>query len=256
VYGANTCNNTCNNTIGQYWDGSLRCQLCGPKCYMCSGSATLCTQCYASQNRIISGNTCICHPLGYYDDGSSLTCPACHYSCRSCTGPSASQCIDCLASSFRTAFINSCFCNPGYYDVGVSLCSSCHYTCQTCSSWNSNNCVTCSAANFREINSVAGTCGCMVGYYNSGTNPQCALCHYSCWTCSNTGISACSTCNNTMEFRVATPVAGQCQCITGYYDSNTEICQPCHVTCFTCDGPGRIDCKGCDNTKFRALQSG
>ncbi len=98
----------------------------------------------------MSGNDCICDPIGRYDDNSSLICPACHYSCRSCTGPSASQCIDCANTTFRTVLINSCVCNPRYYDLSPnSICASCHYTCYTCSSGTSTTCLTCLASDFR-----------------------------------------------------------------------------------------------------------
>lgn len=138
--------------------------------------------------------------MGYYDDGSSLTCPKCHYSCRSCTGPSSSQCIDCSTTSHRTISINSCFCDPRYYDNGFNaICVSCHYTCYTCSSNTATTCLTCAVTDFRNILSTNNSCPCMVGYYTLvSPNSVCALCHYSCWTCTNTGPSACSSCNSTV----------------------------------------------------------
>ena len=192
------CNNTCNNTIGQYYDSARKCLPCGVYCYTCSGASHLCNQCVASQNRILSGNDCICNPIGFFNDWTSITCPTCHHSCRSCTGPSASQCIDCTTTSFRTVSINSCFCNARYYDNGVVICANCHYTCFTCTDNANTNCDTCAATNFRQILSSNNSCPCMIGYYNIGINPVCLLCHYSCWTCSSSSITGCVTCNNTV----------------------------------------------------------
>jgi len=256
VYGQNKCDSTCNGTIQQYPDANRKCQLCDPICYTCSGASYLCDGCHSSQNRIISGDNCICNPVGFYDDGSSLTCPSCHYSCRTCTGPSASQCIDCSTTSHRTIEINSCFCNPRYYDNGLAICSSCHFTCYTCSSSTSTSCLTCAVSDFRIILSSNNSCPCMVGYYSlSSPNSVCALCHYSCWTCTGSGKSACASCNTTTEFRSSTSLP-QCPCNNGYFDNGTEICAICHVTCATCNGPTQYDCLSCDNLKFRSLQSG
>ncbi len=90
VYNSSMCDATCNSTIHQYPDASKVCQLCSLICYTCSGTPNYCTSCYQAQNRILSGNTCICDPINYYDDGVNLVCPICDYSCKSCTGPTPS----------------------------------------------------------------------------------------------------------------------------------------------------------------------
>ena len=151
VLNSNACDSTCNGWIEQYADlVDRKCQLCGPLCYKCSGASYMCDDCYVSQNRIISGDSCICNTVGFYDDGTSQTCPSCHYSCRSCTGPSASQCIDCSTTSHRTIDINSCFCDKRYFDNGSNqICSNCDYTCLTCSAAAATNCLTCAASDFR-----------------------------------------------------------------------------------------------------------
>ena len=80
TYNSNGCDSTCNNWIEQYADNNRKCQLCGPLCYKCSGTADMCDECYVSQRRILSGDNCVCNLIGTYDDNSQ-TCPQCHYSC-------------------------------------------------------------------------------------------------------------------------------------------------------------------------------
>lgn len=254
AYGQNSCNSTCAAGIKQYPDANRKCKPCGIYCYRCSGNYDLCDDCYVSHNRILSGDDCNCLTIGYYDDGSSLICPSCHYSCRSCTGPSASQCIDCWTTGHRTIDINSCFCDLKFYDAAGPVCVACHYSCLTCTGASNNNCLTCKATDFREVNSVLNTCPCMIEYYNNNTD-KCVLCHYSCWTCSGPGTTNCLTCNTTVEFRIK-DASNSCPCSLGYYDSGSQVCSICHVTCSGCDGPGRNDCTSCDNAKYRAIMPG
>lgn len=128
--------------------------------------------CQTSHNRILSGNTCVCDVAGgFYDDLTSLTCPQCHYTCKTCNGGTSSQCITCLSTSFRTHTSNSCPCNSGYYDAGAAVCVICHYTCRTatCTGATATTCATCNAAKMRTY--IAGTtCGCMTGYFDNSTS--------------------------------------------------------------------------------------
>lgn len=142
VYGQNMCDSNCNNSIGQYPDVNNYCQLCSVYCFKCAGSANLCTQCVAAQNRIKNGNICMCDPNGYYDDLSSLVCPKCYYTCLTCSGPSAGQCITCPLPliTFRVMSINTCLCIDRYYDSGAQICANCHHSCLTCSSSTSTTC--------------------------------------------------------------------------------------------------------------------
>lgn len=156
----------------------------------------MCTACYTvTQNRILDGNTCVCNSIGYYDDGSSVTCPSCSYTCRTCTGGSSAQCIDCLSTNLRTFDLGTCPCNPYYYDNGAPMCVACDRTCYTCSAGGSSNCITCNAADFRLVTNV-NTCPCIVGYYDVSPNSICSTCLYSCYTCSGSHTT-CTSCNLT-----------------------------------------------------------
>lgn len=120
TYGSNNCTDTCNNWIGQYANASRFCQPCGIFCYMCSQTADNCTACYSIQNRVLVNNTCLCDANGgFYDDGSSINCSKCDYTCASCSGPGGGACLTCSSSSYRTFNSNSCVCNVGYYDSGA-----------------------------------------------------------------------------------------------------------------------------------------
>ena len=119
--------------------------------------------CFNTQNRVLAGNTCVCDiAAGFYDDLSSLACPQCQYSCKTCNGGTSSQCSSCLSTNFRTYVINACPCNTGYYDAGASVCVSCHYTCRTatCTNSGATQCATCNSAKFRTY-LANSSCGCM-----------------------------------------------------------------------------------------------
>ena len=181
---SDSCQTHCNNWIEQYADASNFCRLCGDKCYKCENSADYCLECYSVQNRVSngSGGCLFDQARGYYDDGSSLVCPSCHYSCDTCSAGGATHCLSCLASSHRALANNSCPCVDGYYDWNSSVCVGCHYTCSggTCSSYTSNRCLSCNTSAHRTWHSNL-TCGCAARHYDGGSNiEECAPCHYSC----------------------------------------------------------------------------
>lgn len=154
-YNANTCTDTCNGWITQYANATRYCQPCGIYCYTCNATSTNCTACYNSQNRVlIAGGTCSCDAVGgFYDDGTSVICPKCNYTCETCSGVGGGACLSCTSTSFRTFNLNSCVCNPGRYDSGAETCSACNYACgsASCNGSNINNCLTCNSTAHRYI---------------------------------------------------------------------------------------------------------
>jgi hypothetical protein len=62
-------------------------------------------------------------------------------------------------------------------------------------------------------------------------------------TCS--AFSVCTSCYPvTTQFR--TLLNNYCRCTAGYYDNNINpICQPCHYSCQTCNGPLNTNCLTC-----------
>jgi hypothetical protein len=64
--------------IGQYFDsGAVICETCLYSCLTCQ-NPTSCLTC--PPTRSLSMSACLCLQK-YYDDGTSLNCQACHYSC-------------------------------------------------------------------------------------------------------------------------------------------------------------------------------
>lgn len=225
---------------------NMVCYKCHSQCSKCTGPNTNeCQACYTTQNRVLNGTTCMCQIYYFYDNGVDI-CAACHYSCLSCSAGTNSSCTACNATDYRyndTAF--SCPCNPGYYDGGGKTCVKCHFSCLTCSNGANNNCITCPSmtTTFRNISS--NTCVCIAGYWDAGTT-ICSQCHYSCKTCSTGSTSsACDTCEATAKRTYTNTTAKTCPCNGGYYDAGVAVCQICHSTCKTCNGPANTDCTGC-----------
>jgi proprotein convertase subtilisin/kexin type 5 len=113
-----------------YQTGPSSCSPCHYSCATCNGpSASSCQSCDivppVGTNRLLNGGQCICFS-GYFDNPSTGTCEACHYSCNSCNGGSSTNCLSCNASMFRQMVNQQCQCNPGYLDPGSALCQ-----CQT-----------------------------------------------------------------------------------------------------------------------------
>ena len=93
AYNDYRCTDDCGT--GYYPNATRYCQLCDSLCYTCTDFTT-CTACHNSQNRVVNGSTCSCDVAGgFYDDGTSLVCPACNYTCKTCSGPSGGQCLSC-----------------------------------------------------------------------------------------------------------------------------------------------------------------
>ncbi len=184
----------------QYPNSTRYCLPCGVYCYMCVNTANYCTACFSIQNRVIKANgTCACDTdTGFYDDGTSLICPSCYYSCETCYAGTVSSCLSCSATNHRVLVNNTCHCMTGYFDNGAETCVPCYYTCAsaTCSGSSGTNCLSCNALQFRVI--LANyTCACLPGYYDNGTTSEtCSPCLYSCLTCWDTNIF-CTSCSIT-----------------------------------------------------------
>lgn len=90
------CSDNCNASIQQYANATRYCQPCDSKCYRCITTATTCTACYSGQNRILSAASCVCDVAGgFYDDGTSMVCPPCNYTCKTCSGGGGGNCLTC-----------------------------------------------------------------------------------------------------------------------------------------------------------------
>ncbi len=60
-----------------------------------------CSSCPLNANRNLTSNTCVCNN-GFYDDGASISCQPCHFSCAKCNGPNNNNCTTCNAAHKRS----------------------------------------------------------------------------------------------------------------------------------------------------------
>jgi hypothetical protein len=63
---------------------------------------------------ILITDKCDCPPQTYFDGESR--CPACDYTCLSCSNQSNNSCTTCNNTDNRTLINSSCPCNPFYMD--------------------------------------------------------------------------------------------------------------------------------------------
>lgn len=105
------------------YNNALNCLVCKSTCKTCVTAFSTCQSCHSSQNRVLSGTTCICAD-GWYEklpSGSTDICPQCLYPCRTCVNY-ANTCTSCPPGSFRNSSNLYCACLDGYYDNGVPIC--------------------------------------------------------------------------------------------------------------------------------------
>lgn len=224
------------------------CTPCAYSCQTCITQADNCVLCDGSKYRYYYNNgssgkgECLCY-TGYYDDGTSMLCQSCHYSCLTCT--SRSSCTSCPSSRvFDTSNIY-CVCSSQMYQNSTSLsCSACHYSCANCSAIDV--CTSCNTVSMYRIpDNLYNTslCICSNGYYSDGTHELCLPCNSKCSTCSS--YTLCTACNLTTTFRVLDTNTSTCICTFGYYESTIDnLCHICHPSCVSCNnGISCLTCK-------------
>ncbi|KAL4449624.1 hypothetical protein ABPG74_007447 [Tetrahymena malaccensis] len=215
-------------------------------------NAIQCLQCFQNPalNRSSTGN-CQCLS-GFFDDGSSVQCVQCNYTCKQCNNQN--ECSLCDNTKFRQLKPPSqCECQPGYYDDGANqICQQCPYNCQQCQIQGSK--VICTACNtngtFRQNDQM---CSCSSGYYDSG-QLTCSQCEKGCSSCDQTGKCQ-NNCPQNCIFCDSPTVCTRCkpltylvnqQCQTQcnsnqYADDSQQICVPCPNFCDKCS----LDPKKC-----------
>ncbi|CAD8125277.1 unnamed protein product [Paramecium sonneborni] len=232
------------------------CLFCDQSCLTCSGPSNLqCTQCLdeSISNRIFFDNSCLCK-LGYADYKiKESKCGKCHPRCRTCfqaaDETTNQNCLTCFPGE------NQCQDNYGEGNDASNICLPCHYTCGRCFNSEHTGCIFCLDSSNRYLQ-TSGECLCKPSYYDDQTNNiQCETCHYSCKECIDSPEKdACIKCP---ESRVSSdPSAGQFQCICesshNFDDGFQILCQQCHYSCLTCNGPFSSNCLTCDTT-YRQL---
>ncbi|EAS03999.2 EGF-like domain protein (macronuclear) [Tetrahymena thermophila SB210] len=160
------------------------------------------------------------------------------------------KCVGCLQSNFCTACDvtknriygkgYNCSCRQGYFEDNDENCIKCaDQNCSVCSSTQTSSCIQC----YSGYQLVSSQCSnCPLGYFYDTSN--CIRCNFNCSSCSS--LSQCITCNPYNPLIVQSPPT--CACKDGYYlDSINQICQKCHASCNTCNGPFSNQCLTCSN---------
>ncbi|CAD8214206.1 unnamed protein product [Paramecium octaurelia] len=241
------------------------CQKCHSDCYNCKGPYNNdCTECGdpSIYYKYIENGSCFCLERTFMQiqsDGNSI-CKPCHSLCQKCYQPQDSTtnqyCTMCIAGQRRVLTGDyRCICQDGYGSDGISdNCIKCHYSCKSCNGPLETDCTQCSSAAQRYL-TFENKCACNQAYYDPGfKDPNCLLsCHHSCTSCTVFGQDQCTSCSSTRHAdRVG--ASFQCLCNDSHYYSDPFFleCQPCHLTCKTCNGIYETNCLTCDTT-YREL---
>jgi hypothetical protein len=189
-------------------------------------------------------------------------CKVCHSSCKTCSGPLASDCNLCWEDTtvnyFTTAGLKLA---KAVYETTVgSEMSRRMLVAITCSASNTGcvaNCASCKVGNSSFcLHPLSGfyltqdhTLGCNAGAtgvykYQIANGDVCGSCPPRCTNCVNS--YTCTSCQ--VGYPYFDPVAISCvaSCPTGFFPAVGNICQACHSSCATCQGPGPAECLTCN----------
>ncbi|CAD8182060.1 unnamed protein product [Paramecium octaurelia] len=175
---------------------NIQCLRCHYSCVLCSNSIEkdTCLQCpetrQPSDPQAIQCE-CVCSSSNYFDDGFSLDCQQCDWTCQTCYGPYSSNCLTCDLT-YRQLVQSSFVCSIGYYEIGQLECAKCYYSCQQCFDNAEEDCIVCSLdLHFRQLK--GNTCKCIDGYQEQPGLAQCKKCSYK--ACSGLDENNCFTCD-------------------------------------------------------------
>ena len=265
--GNSQCRSTCGTSY--YLDMATQwCYRCFGACLECSSvEANGCTACLqAGATPYFSAGQCLSecpsglfqykNPAGYQQcietcgDGFAIIgqtiCEKCHFSCQTCSGPTANECLQCeVNGQFPYAMENQCLRScpkDTFHLVMASGFKGCVASCQS-------------------------------KYFVDPNSNTCLICHQTCGSCSGPDQYQCTTCDLSGSFPYA--LDGEClascppdtsidqksgvqickrTCKDGSaYVPSTNKCEKCHSSCATCSSPADTSCLTC--TEARPLWS-
>ncbi|KCV68162.1 TKL protein kinase [Fonticula alba] len=205
-----------------------RCLPCHPSCDQCSP-----TRCVPA-----------C-PVGYNTSASG--CSQCGPHCSSCSD-AAELCTLCERGWLlhSAECVASC---PSSTLAEGGLCAACHGSCASCYGSGVGQCLTCGPDTPLH---VAGHCfsDCPAGMFES--DGLCLPCDGSCASCLEVGSDRCTSCPGD-----AVLSEGFClrECPAGEFAPGLagdpgRVCESCHASCRTCNGPGPDGCTSCLGTSL------
>ncbi|KAL4470382.1 hypothetical protein ABPG74_011993 [Tetrahymena malaccensis] len=249
------------------------CSKCDSSCKDCLGSATSCTLC--NYPLVLDKGSCksTCSQGEYVDN--TYTCQQCNSECGSCFGQSynctsctnKNQFIDLISPTIPGKYTckNSCN-NPitAYRDAN-NYCQPCSPNCYQCSG-SANNCVSCLGNQFLQSSVDANnnpiqicTQNCPITSYQDPTSGSCKACDSSCYSCSSSLATNCTSCKSpnilTVNLLQNFYCAPSCNLANGYFMSYRNLtinntlqqvptCEQCSSSCSLCqDSPSKcIQC--------------
>ncbi|EAS02540.2 myxococcus cysteine-rich repeat protein (macronuclear) [Tetrahymena thermophila SB210] len=118
------CSSDCKiiSNYGCYLENSLATNLEVEKCFKCQDIN--CLRCTKTYNSVYStyDETCSQCQDGFYMNNNSNKCEKCHFSCKTCSGPTANNCSSCYKNSNVVLNITSkqCTCQNNYYSYDIT----------------------------------------------------------------------------------------------------------------------------------------
>ena len=233
---------------GYYGDTATQnCLPCSLGCRSCVGtSQTQCTTCLSGYY-LIDSQSCVtqCPQIGYYLDELQQACITCNQNCKTCQGPSRFECLTCYQGTMF--WIGECLehCpSRSYQNLTLSACVACSSNCDACDYFG---CLSCNKKFFMTDDRLCNAT-CLGSYYGNREIMKCVACHSTCLTCNGDSEQNCLTCSapryllqqDDCHFTCVTP------CPQNYYglilQSGKRVCEKCHSSCLTCEGPNGNSC--------------
>ncbi|KAL4502475.1 hypothetical protein ABPG72_012062 [Tetrahymena utriculariae] len=252
--------------LGFYLDYG-RCSKCDSSCKDCLGSATSCTLCFYPY--ILDKNSCnqACSSGKYVDNNQ--VCQQCNTECSSCFGQSynctsctnKSQFIDLISPTIPGKYTckNSCNNPITTYRDANNYCQPCSSSCYQCIG-SANNCASCLGNLFLQPsvdnnNNPIQICtqNCQITSYQDPTSGSCKPCDSTCYSCSSSLATNCTSCKSpnilTVNLLQNFYCAQSCNLANGYFMSSRNFtinntlqqiptCEQCSSSCLLCqDSP-------------------
>ncbi|EAR89451.2 EGF-like domain protein (macronuclear) [Tetrahymena thermophila SB210] len=250
-----------------YYLNSGSCSKCDSSCKDCFGSATSCTLCFYPY--VLDKNSCqkTCSSGEYVDTNN--VCQQCNHECSSCFGQSynctscanKSQFIDLISPTIPGKYTckNSCNNPITTYRDANNYCQPCSSSCYQCSG-SANNCLSCLGNLFLQTSVDANnnpiqicTQNCQITSYQDPTSGSCKPCDNTCYSCSSSLATNCTSCKSpnilTINLLQTFQCSQSCNLANGYFMSyrnftinNTlqrvPTCEQCSTSCLLCqDSP-------------------
>jgi len=251
----------CDTTSGNPWckppcaDGNYpdfsknECETCKDECSKCT-SATVCTECKASNYFIADKNDCVTTcPTGYLNDDttSPISCKKCDTGCVECS-TTYDNCTRCEKDFYYVPPhvgqpLGKCYevCLDGsYFDRGTYTCTDCLSNCKECDS--TAICYECKNNFFLQSNATECKDSCPFGSFVNTTSRKCESCESNCLVCFDS--TTCIVCNSPFNLNNGDCVS---QCPQGKF-AEAGVCKDCSTDCLVCTDAAT--CTTCGNDKF------